>query len=157
VRLNSKSPDKAKFVEIKTKLENEKSALTGKAIDAYEAAAKSGRTNPQALEFALGELRKLLPGRGDHKRMRDLFKEIFDWNHNDPKAMTYLYEVIRSTERMGDMPEFGQRAEKSQKAFSGKLAEARKKVDELERRDKVTKEEVDAAQNSLGRRLRIHQ
>ena len=42
-----------------------------------------------------------------HKRMRDLFKEIFDWDHNDPKAMTYLYEVIRSTERMGDMPEFG--------------------------------------------------
>ncbi|MEY3852645.1 MAG: hypothetical protein RI910_1625, partial [Verrucomicrobiota bacterium] len=95
VRLNAKTPDKAKFVEIKTKFEKEKEAVTNKAIDAYEAAAKSARTNPQALEFVLGELRKLLPGRGEHKRMRDLFKEIFDWNHNDPKAMTYLYEVIR--------------------------------------------------------------
>ena len=145
VRLNAKTPEKAKFVEIKTKLEKEKEAVTNKAIDAYEAAAKSARTNPQALEFVLGELRKLLPGRGEHKRMRDLFKEIFDWNHNDPKSMTYLYEVIRSTERMGDMPEFAAESEKVRKNFSTQLAAARKKVDELERRDKVTKEEVDAA------------
>ena len=145
VRVNAKTPEKAKFVEIKTKLEKEKEAVTNKAIDAYEAAAKSARTNPQALEFVLGELRKLLPGRGEHKRMRDLFKEIFDWNHNDPKAMTYLYEVIRSTERMGDMPEFAAESEKVRKNFSTQLAAARKKVDELERRDKVTKEEVDAA------------
>jgi len=151
VRLNSRSPDKAKYVEIKAKFEKEKDVLTNKAIDAYEAAAKSARTNPQALEFALGELRKMLPGRGDHKRMRDLFKEIYDWNHNDPKAMTYLYEVIRSTERMGDMPEFGQKAEKVQKAFSAKLADARKKVDELERRDKVTKEEVDAGKAAVAK------
>ena len=145
VRLNARTPDKAKFVEIKAKLEKEKEAVTNKAIDAYEAAAKNARTNPQALEFVLGELRKLLPGRGEHKRMRDLFKEIFDWNHNDPKAMTYLYEVIRSTERMGDMPEFAAESEKVRKNFSAQLADARKKVDELERRDKVTKEEVDSA------------
>ena len=144
VRLNAKTADRAKFVEIKANLEKEKEAVTNKAIDAYEAAAKSSRTNPQALEFVLGELRKLLPGRGEHKRMRDLFKEIFDWNHNDPKAMTYLYEVIRSTERMGDMPEFAAESEKVRKNFSTQLAAARKKVDEFERRDKVTKEEVDA-------------
>ena len=64
VRLNAKTPDRAKFVDIKTKFEKEKEAVTNKAIDAYEAAAKSARTNPQALEFVLGELRKLLPGRG---------------------------------------------------------------------------------------------
>lgn len=145
VRANAKSADKAKYVDIRTKFEKEKEAVTNKAIDAYEAAAKSARTNPQALEFVLGELRKLLPGRGEHKRMRDLFKEIFDWNHNDPKAMTYLYEVIRSTERMGDMPEFAAESEKIRKDFSARLAAARKLVDETERRDKVTKEEVDAA------------
>ena len=145
VRANAKSADKAKYVDIRTKLEKEKEAVTNKAIDAYEAAAKSARTNPQALEFVLGELRKLLPGRGEHKRMRDLFKEIFDWNHNDPKAMTYLYEVIRSTERMGDMPEFAAESEKIRKHFSARLAAARKLVDETERRDKVTKEEIDAA------------
>jgi tetratricopeptide (TPR) repeat protein len=145
VRTNARTPDKAKFVEIKTQLEKQKEAVTNKAIDAYEAAAKGARTNPQALEFVLGELRKLLPGRGEHKRMRDLFKEIFDWNHNDPKAMTYLYEVIRSTERMGDMPEFAVKSEKVRKGFSVQLAAARKKVDEIESRDKVTKEEVEAA------------
>ena len=145
VRANTKSAERGKYVAAKAKLEKEKDVLVSKAIDAYEAAAKSSRTNPQALEFALGELRKLLPGRGEHKRMRDLFKEIFDWNHNDPKAMNYLYEVIRSTERMGDMPEFAIETEKVRKAFSAQLADARKKVDELERRDKVTKEEVDDA------------
>ena len=149
VRANAKSADKAKYVEIRTKFEKEKEAVTNKAIDAYEAAAKNARTNPQALEFVLGELRKLLPGRGEHKRMRDLFKEIFDWNHNDPKAMTYLYEVIRSTERMGDMPEFAAESEKVRKAFSAQLAAARKQVDELERRDKVVKEEIDAAKAAV--------
>ena len=149
VRVNAKTPDKAKFVEIKTKFEKEKEAVTNKAIDAYEAAAKSARTNPQALEFVLGELRKLLPGRGEHKRMRDLFKEIFDWNHNDPKAMTYLYEVIRSTERMGDMPEFAAESEKIRKKFSAQLADARKAVDTLERKQGVTQPEIDVAKTAV--------
>ena len=149
VRVNAKTPDKAKFVEIKTKFEKEKEAVTNKAIDAYEAAAKSARTNPQALEFVLGELRKLLPGRGEHKRMRDLFKEIFDWNHNDPKAMTYLYEVIRSTERMGDMPEFAAESEKVRKNFSTQLADARKAVDTLERKQGITQPEIDVAKASV--------
>ncbi len=149
VRVNAKTPDKAKFVEIKTKFEKEKEAVTNKAIDAYEAAAKSARTNPQALEFVLGELRKLLPGRGEHKRMRDLFKEIFDWNHNDPKAMTYLYEVIRSTERMGDMPEFAAESEKVRKKFSAQLADARKAVDTLERKPGITQPEIDVAKTAV--------
>ena len=149
LRVNLKTPDRAKFAAIKDKLEKEKEAVTGKAIDAYEAAAKSARTNAQALEFVLGELRKLLPGRGEHKRMRDLFKEIFDWDHNDAKAMTYLYEVIRSTERMGDMPEFAQQAEKVRKDFSAKLADARKAVDQLERKQGVTRPEIDTAKEAV--------
>jgi len=149
VRLNAKTPKKAEFVEIKAKSEKEKEVVTNKAIDAYEAAARSARTNPQALEFVLGELRKLLPGRGEHKRMRDLFKEIFDWNHNDPKAMTYLYEVIRSTERMGDMPEFAVESEKVRKNFSTQLADARKAVDTLERKPGITQPEIDVAKASV--------
>jgi len=149
VRLNAKTPKKAEFVEIKAKSEKEKEFVTNKAIDAYEAAARSARTNPQALEFVLGELRKLLPGRGEHKRMRDLFKEIFDWNHNDPKAMTYLYEVIRSTERMGDMPEFAVESEKVRKNFSTQLADARKAVDTLERKPGITQPEIDVAKASV--------
>ena len=89
---------------------------------AYIAAARSGRTNPNALDFVLRELGKLLPGRGEHARMRDLYKEVYDWDHNDPKALTYLYEVIKATERLGDKPEFAQRSEEVQKRFSGQLA-----------------------------------
>ena len=81
--------------------------------------------------------------------MRDLFKEIFDWDHNDPKSMTYLYEVIRSTERMGDMPEFAQQAEKVRKDFSAKLADGRKAVDQLERKQGVTRPEIDAAKEAV--------
>ena len=149
VRLNQKTPDKAKFVAIKAKLEAEKEAVTGKAVDGYEAAVKTSRTNPAALEFALGELRKLLPGRGEHKRMRDLFQELFNWDRNDPKAMTYLYEVIRSTERMGDRPEFAQQSEAVRKDFSGRLADARKNVDQLERKNGVTRPEIDAAKEAV--------
>ena len=75
-------------------------------FDAYIAAARSGRTNPNALDFVLRELGKLLPGRGEHARMRDLYKEVYDWDHADPKSLNYLYEVIKATERMGDKPEF---------------------------------------------------
>ena len=149
VRVNQKTPDKAKFVAIKAKLEAEKEAVTGKAVDGYEAAVKTSRTNPAALEFALGELRKLLPGRGEHKRMRDLFQELFNWDRNDPKAMTYLYEVIRSTERMGDRPEFAQQSEAVRKDFSGRLADARKNVDQLERKNGVTRPEIDAAKEAV--------
>ena len=151
VRLNQKTPDKAKFVAIKAKLETEKEAVTGKAVDAYEAAVKTSRSNPAALEFALGELRKLLPGRGEHKRMRDLFQELFNWDRNDPKAMTYLYEVIRSTERMGDRPEFSQQSEKVRKDFSGRLADARKAVDQVERKNGASRPEIDAAKESVKR------
>lgn len=149
VRVNQRTPEKARFVAIKEKLEAEKETVTGKAVDAYEAAVKTSRTNPAALEFALGELRKLMPGRGEHKRMRDLFQQLFNWDRNDPKAMTYLYEVIRSTERMGDLPEFAQQAEKVRKDFSGKLADARKNVDQLERKNGVTKPEIDAAKEAV--------
>lgn len=149
VRANAKSSDRAKYVAARNAIEAEKEALTAKSIDAYVAAAKSGRTNAQALEFVLGELRKLLPGRGEHKRMRDLFIEIYDWNHADPKAMTYLYEVIRSTERMGDKPEFLQQADQVQKDYSLKLAEARKKVEQLERADKIVRVDLDAAKAAV--------
>jgi tetratricopeptide (TPR) repeat protein len=131
LRTNAEPALKAKYKAEKERFEKEKEAQTVKAIDAYIAAVRSGRTNPNALDFVLRELGKLLPGRGEHARMRDLYKEVYDWDHADPKSLNYLYEVIKATERMGDKPEFAQQADAVQKRFSAQLAAARKKVDDL--------------------------
>jgi tetratricopeptide (TPR) repeat protein len=135
LRTNAEPAQKAKYKAEKERLEKEKETHTLKAIDAYIAAARSGRTNSNALDFVLRELGKLLPGRGEHARMRDLYKEVYDWDHADPKSLNYLYEVIKATERMGDKPEFAQQAEAVQKRFSAQLAAARKKVDDLLKSD----------------------
>ena len=135
MRTNAEPALKAKYKAEKERLEKEKEGHTVKAIDAYIAAARAGRTNPNALDFVLRELGKLLPGRGEHARMRDLYKEVYDWDHAAPKSLNYLYEVIKSTERMGDKPEFAQQADAVQKRFSAQLAAARKKVDDLLKSD----------------------
>jgi tetratricopeptide (TPR) repeat protein len=150
VRTNAEPAAKAKYRAEKERLEKEKEGHTVKAIDAYVAAARSGRTNVNALEHVLRELGKLLPGRGEHARMRDLYKEIYDWNHADTKALNYLYEVIKATERMGDKPEFAQQAEAVQKKFSAQLAAARKKVDELVKTDGKPAE-VKAAKDAVAK------
>lgn len=148
VRINARSPDKAKYVAIKAGLEKAKEEFTVKAIDAYELAAKTAKTNPSALEFVVRELSKMLPGRGEHRRMRAIYQELYDWDHKAPKALTYLYEVIKSTERLGDRPEFQERTEKAQKEFGAKLAEARAKVDDMERKG-ATKEAIAEAKNGV--------
>ena len=135
LRTNAEPAQKAKYKAEKERLEKEKEGHTVKAIEAYIAAARAGRTNSNALDFVLRELGKLLPGRGEHARMRDLYKEVYDWDHADPKSLNYLYEVIKATERMGDKPEFAQQAEAVQKRFSAQLAAARKKVEDLLKSD----------------------
>jgi tetratricopeptide (TPR) repeat protein len=135
LRTNAEPAAKAKYRAEKERLEKEKENHSAKAIEAYVAAARAGRTNTPALEHVLRELGKLLPGRGEHARMRDLYKEIYDWDHADAKSLNYLYEVIKSTERMGDKPEFAQQAEAVQKKFSAQLAAARKKVDDQVKAD----------------------
>jgi TolA-binding protein len=138
MRTNAAPADKARFKAQKEALEKQKEVHVKNSIDAYIAAAKTARTNTNALEFVLRELGKLLPGRGENARMRDLYQEIYDWNHNDPKAMSYLYEVIKATERMGDKPEFAQRTEAVQKKFSAQLQAARKNVDDIIRAEGAT-------------------
>ncbi len=150
LRTNAEPALKAKYKAEKERLEKEKETQTVKAIEAYIAAARSGRTNPNALDFVLRELGKLLPGRGEHTRMRDLYREVYDWDHADPKSLNYLYEVIKATERMGDKPEFAQQADAVQKRFSAQLAAARKKVDELVKSD-AKPEEVAAAKAAVAK------
>ena len=119
------------------------------SIEAYTTAARCARTNPQALDFILGELGKLLPGRGDYKRMRDLYQELYDWDHNNPKALGYLYEVIKATEKLGDKPEFTQRAERTQRQYGAMLDAARRKIEEIVRAQKANTPEHAAAKADL--------
>ena len=149
MRTNAEPAAKRKYLAEKERFEKEKIGRTAKAIDAYIAATRAGRTNPNALEFVLRELGKLLPGRGEHGRMRDLYQEVYDWDHHDPKSLNYLYEVIKATERMGDKPEYGQQAEAVQKRFSAQLAAARKKADDLLKTNTKEALEVIAAKAAL--------
>ncbi|MGA0132803.1 MAG: tetratricopeptide repeat protein [Opitutales bacterium] len=140
---------RAKAQEEKARLDKLKSGFTDKAIEAYITAAKLGQRNANALEFVLRELNKMLPGRGEHRRMRELYMELYNWDTKDPKALTYLYEVIRATERMGDRKEFAERSEEIQKKFSAELAKARLKVDQLERANPPVQATIDAAKGEV--------
>lgn len=149
VRAAQSPAARAQALTKKAAIEKQKEAFTAKAIEAYVSAAKLGRRNANALEFVLRELNKMLPGRGEHRRMRELYMELYNWDTKDPKALTYLYEVIRATERMGDRKEFGERSEEIQKKFSGELAKARLKVDQLERATPPVQPAIDAAKNEV--------
>lgn len=131
IKTNGNLAVKKKFIVEKGNLEKQKEGHVIKCITAYTAAAQASKNNLNALEFVLRELTKLLAGRGENKELRNLYQEIYDWDHNNPKAMSYLYEIIKATERMGDKPEFAQHSESAQKKYSALLAGARRKVDEL--------------------------
>ena len=138
IKTNGDPAVKKKYTLEKQRLEKEKEVHVTKSIDAYIAAAKTSKTNASALEFVVQELNKLLSGRGEHQKLKNLYQEIYDWDHNSPKAMSYLYEIIKATERMGDKPEFSQRTEATQKKYSALLAVARRKVDDLTKADSTT-------------------
>ena len=121
------------------------------SIDAYIQAARTARANPAALEFALGEASKLLGGRGEHARIRDLYQELHDWDPASPKATVYLYEVIKATEKMGDSPEFRVRTERAQAEFGERLRLARERVDGLERGGKFNTPELAAAKADVAK------
>lgn len=145
VRVTGDAAQKAALLAQKQRAEAAKETFTTQSIEAYVTAARSAKANRQALEFVLGELNKLLPGRGDYKRMRELYQELYDWNHNDPKALGYLYEVIKATEKLGDKPEFGERTERMQRQYGKLLDAARRKIDDLERASKANTPEHTAA------------
>ena len=138
IKTNGNPAVKKKYILEKQRLEKEKELHVVKSIEAYTASAKTSKTNPGALDFVLQEVNKLLSGRGEHQKLRNLYQEIYDWDHNSPKAMSYLYEIIKSTERMGDKPEFGQLAEATQKKYSALLAAGRRKVDDLAKGENTT-------------------
>lgn len=145
VRVTGDAAAKAALMAEKKRAEAAKEDHTVKSIEAYITAARTAKTNPAALDFVIGELAKLLPGRGEYKRMRDLYQELYDWDHNNPKALGYLYEVIKATEKLGDKAEFGERSERVQRQYGKLLDAARQKIDDLERAKKLNPAEIAAA------------
>lgn len=141
-RVTAAAAPKAAHMRAKAEAEAAMEEQVKASIEAYLVAARAARANPSVLEFAVGELNKLLTGRGDHKRLREIYQELYDWDPAAPKALSYLYEVIKATEKMGDGPEFRARTESIQSRYGDLLAAARKKVDGLERAGKFNTPEL---------------
>jgi len=148
-RMTAAPAAKAALMNKKREAEAVKEEQVKLAIAAYIQAARTARENNAALEFALGEATKLLSGRGDHLRLRELYQELHDWDPSAPKATVYLYEVIKATEKMGDSPEFRIRVERAQSEFGNRLATARKRIDTLEREGKFNTPELTTAKSEL--------
>lgn len=76
-----------------------------KAIDCYVLAAKNAEYNPDALDYALRELNKRLPAQGEWAKLLDVYVALYNWNPDSSKALAYLYQIIRASERLGKTEE----------------------------------------------------
>jgi hypothetical protein len=76
IKTNSNPATKKKYTEEKTRLEKEKESRIIKSLDAYIAAVKSSKNNSNALDFALQQANKLLSGRAEYQKLRNLYQEI---------------------------------------------------------------------------------
>lgn len=68
-------------------------------IRAYIIAAKTAGNNVTTRDFALGEIDKHLPQRGEWDRLLDVYNSLYDRDPNSPEALNYLYKKIQYTER----------------------------------------------------------
>ncbi len=76
-----------------------------KAIDYYVLAAKNAEHNPDALDYALRELNKRLPAQGEWAKLLDVYVTLYNWDPDSSKALAYLYQIIRASERLGKTEE----------------------------------------------------
>lgn len=150
-RVTAAAGPKAQHMKAKAEAEAAKEEQVKASIEAYLVAVRAARPNPQVLDFAIGEVNKLLTGRGEQRRLREIYQELYDWDPKAPKALSYLYEVIKATEKMGNRPEFGVRTEAAQSRFGDLLAAARKKVDGLERAGKYNTPELAQAKAEVSK------
>ncbi len=95
--INTGSGRKAK------KLTNEqliqKQRATDDMLRAYILAAKTAIDNRDTLDFALGELDKTLPQRGEFERIRDIYQELYNRDPDSPDAFDYLNKILSFTEK----------------------------------------------------------
>jgi tetratricopeptide (TPR) repeat protein len=150
-RVTAAAGPKAQHMKAKADAEAAREEQVKASIEAYLVAVRAARANPQVLDFAIGEVNKLLTGRGDQRRLREIYQELYDWDPKAPKALSYLYEVIKATEKMGDGAEFRARTEAAQSRFGDLLAASRKKVDTLERAGKFNTPELAQAKAEVAK------
>jgi outer membrane protein assembly factor BamD (BamD/ComL family) len=150
-RVTAAPGPKAQHLKAKAEAEAAKEVQVQSSIEAYLLAVRAAKANPPVLDFAIGELNKLLTGRGDQVRLRAIYQELYDWDNQAPKALSYLYEVIKATEKMGDGAEFRVRTEAAQTRFGQLLATARAKVDSLDRTGKVNTPEFAQAKAEVAK------
>jgi len=150
-RVTAAPGPKAQHMKAKAEAEAARETQVKASIEAYLAAVRSARANPQVLDFAIGEVNKLLTGRGEQARLREIYQELYNWDPKAPKALSYLYEVIKATEKMGDGAEFRVRAEAAQSRFGDLLAAGRRKVDGLERAGKFNTPELAQAKAEVAK------
>lgn len=150
-RVTAAPGPKAQHMKAKADAEAAKEEQVKASIEAYLVAVRAARANPQVLDFAIGEVNKLLTGRGEQRRLREIYQELYDWDPKAPKALSYLYEVIKATEKMGDTAEFRARTEAAQSRYGELLAAARRKVDGLERAGKFNTPELAQAKAEVAK------
>ncbi len=103
--INLKADAHNKIADIKSLSKEERARYASMAIDGYIETAKKAGDNKQVLDFALRELNKSLPARGDWKRLREVYEGLYQRDTKSPDALGHLYWVIKCTERMGKTPE----------------------------------------------------
>jgi tetratricopeptide (TPR) repeat protein len=104
--INLKADAYQKIADMKSGLtKEEQKKYANLALDSYvESAMKSGN-NKQVLDFALRELNKTLPARGEWGRLKEIYDHLYKRAPKAPEALSHLYWIIKCTEKMGNTPE----------------------------------------------------
>lgn len=92
-------PGKGHLARLSPEQASAKENATNNMIRAYIIAAKTAQDNEMSLQFALEQLDKLLPQRGEYDRLLDVYNTLYDWDPNAPAALQYLNKKIQYTER----------------------------------------------------------
>ena len=150
--VNLKGDAYTKIADFRSASPEDKKKYASLAIDCYVEAAKTAGTNKQVLDFALRELNKTLPARGEWDRLRDIYDALYKRDPKSPEALGYLYQKIRCTEKMGKTPEERQKnAEEAKTILANAIVENINDV----RQDNV-EQLIIALADKLARKSRQH-
>lgn len=143
--INLKADAYNKISEIRELPKEEKAKYANLALEGYIATAMKAGDNKQVLDFALRELNKSLPARGEWKRLREIYEALYKRNPKSPEALGHLYWIIKCTERLGKTAE-----EKLKSSEEAKLILANAIVENI---NEVRQENVESLILELAQKL----
>lgn len=148
--INLKADAFFKISEIKSLSPEDRKKYSNLATDGYIETAKRAGDNKQVLDFALRELNKTLPARGEWDRLRDIYDTLYKRAPKSPEALGYLYWKIKCTEKLGKTPE-----ERLQRSEEAKVILAEAIVENIDdvRQDNVENLVIELA-NKLAREVK---